>query len=394
MTHSNSCDELQETATGRLDRLELRDALKQASAAILKSEYRERRRIATELHDSTGQHLAGAAMILSRMEMRAPQDLRGSLNEARGAVDAALEEIRTLSYLLHLPQLAGDGLQATLQTLASGFGRRSGLRVRFACDGFPCPLEPAVELAIFRIAQEGLLNAYKHARASAATLRLNYKPFEVQLEITDDGAFVGRAPKRTFGVGLRSMSMRMRGLGGRLEVARRGAGLVVIATAPTANSPSAAGQGQPRPARSRRAAHVARTMADSDRRSSRGQAAIESEPVETRANSIGVSGRRGKPEMLVMQPITSDERRKRALSAWRGLIDAPRSAVRSKQAMASRHASKQAPGLSETTYAAVTEVGDLWPPCAAEGEWLNRIARSGARVSACTAYGRTNSAPG
>ncbi|MGH6949733.1 MAG: sensor histidine kinase [Vitreimonas sp.] len=253
----------QQTPLEHLNAIELRDALKQASVEMLQSEDRERRRIATELHDSTGQHLAGAAMILSRIEKRAPHDVDRSLHEARDAVDAALEEIRTLSYVLHPPQLARDGLPATLQTLASGFARRSGLKVQFACGGVARPLEPAIELALFRVAQEGLLNAHKHARASAATLRLKYGPFGVRLEISDDGEVVGEARTLTSGVGLSSMRARMRELGGRLEVARRGAGLVVIATAPIADSPPAAER---------------------------------------------------------------DERRSRALRAWRGLTDAPRSA--------------------------------------------------------------------
>ena len=360
MTHcpptadARPCDEL---PLGHLDVLDLRDALKQASAAILESEDRERRRMATELHDSTGQHLAGASMILARVEKCASHDVRRSLHEARDAVDAALEEIRTLSYLLHPPQLARDGLPASLQTLASGFGRRSGLQVQFACDGVPRPLEPAVELAIFRIAQEALLNAHKHARASAAALRLNYRVLGVRLEITDDGEVVV-APNLTSGVGLSSMRTRMRELGGRLEVARRGAGLVVIATAPTADSAAAAERAQPRSARSRMATHGARAMANSNGASSRRQAAIESEPfgagAKAGAQSIGLSGRRDQPEMLLIQPITSDERRKRALSVWRGLTRAPRSAVRSQRAMASRHAQSEMPYPSRAVQVTVT----------------------------------------
>jgi PAS domain S-box-containing protein len=214
------------------ERRELNHALTTASEALLHSEEQERRRIARELHDSTAQLLTAAGLVLSRMEHGLDAEPAKMLREVRATVRAALREIRTFSYLLHPPQLARRGLAGALESFVSGFERRTNLSVRFTVTGSPRPLGPAAELALFRIAQEALMNVHKHAHASRADIRLRYGSTVVSLEIEDDG--VGLAGERfdatlAEGVGLASMRSRMALLGGHLVVAPREKGVLVRA---------------------------------------------------------------------------------------------------------------------------------------------------------------------
>jgi PAS domain S-box-containing protein len=216
------------------ERRELNDALATASEALLHSEELERRRIARELHDSTAQLLTAAGLVLSRVEQGMDPERAQLLREVRATVRAALREIRTFSYLLHPPDLAKRGLAAALERFVSGFERRTSLPVRLAITGSPRPLSAAVELALFRIAQEALMNVHKHARASRAQVRLRYGSKVASLEIEDDGVGLGGAHDRVEaslaeGVGLASMRSRMALLGGHLVVAPRQKGVAVRA---------------------------------------------------------------------------------------------------------------------------------------------------------------------
>jgi PAS domain S-box-containing protein len=219
------------------ERRKLRRALSATSKELLESEENERRRIARDLHDSTGQLLAAASLMLSEAEARAGTEARSPIRRARNAIGSAQKDIRTLSYLLHPPQLASEGLPATLASLAEGFGRRSGLVVRLEIDGEPDRLGSAAELALFRVAQEALMNVHKHAQARVATMRLRYGESAVELEVEDDGVGLEASAADLLtalrpGVGLSSMRARMAQLGGRLTLSRRGKGLHVSAILP------------------------------------------------------------------------------------------------------------------------------------------------------------------
>ncbi len=224
------------------ERQKLRQALTLASKELLTIEEEERRRIARELHDSTTQLLTGARLMLSQIQTQVTGEIADAVSRVSRTIAGAQQEIRTLSFLLHPPQLAQHGLPSTLQDLARGFARRSGLQVHVAIEGAPRVLGSPVELALFRVAQEGLLNAHKHAHATSVDVRLRYERSSVCLEIEDDGVGL-EADADDFrggvfaGVGLSGMRARMAQLGGRLRLSHRGRGLRVQATAPTDVSP-------------------------------------------------------------------------------------------------------------------------------------------------------------
>ncbi len=219
------------------ERRRLRRALSAAFKGLLESEENERRRIARDLHDSTGQLLTAASLMLSEAEARAGPEAASALRRARSAIAGAQKDIRTLSYLLHPPQLASEGLPATLASFTEGFGRRSGLRVNLEIEGDQRRLGSAAELALFRVAQEALMNVHKHARAHMASVRLHYGEDSTDLEIEDDGVELEAAaadlPRALRpGVGLSSMRARMAQLGGHLALSKRGTGLHVRAHLP------------------------------------------------------------------------------------------------------------------------------------------------------------------
>lgn len=155
----------------------------------------------------------------------------------RTSVAALHREIRTFSYLLHPPQLKRLGLAAALTRFVEAFGRRSGLAVRIDVQGEPRPLEADLELALYRVAQEAVMNVHRHARAERLQVRLIPSATSVRLEIEDDGVGLADADPvggpGEGGVGIAGMRTRLAQLGGALELVRLPqGGLCVRATAP------------------------------------------------------------------------------------------------------------------------------------------------------------------
>ena len=156
---------------------------------------------------------------------------------------ARLQEIRTLSYLLHPPLLDQAGLVSALKWYAQGFSKRSGIYV----DVFAEPIDrlPAdLELALFRVVQESLANVRHHSGSETASIRLERKSDEISLEIQDKGRGLANRSDASskngedlieMGVGIPGMQQRLRQLGGRLEIASNSEGTTITAVVPTTN---------------------------------------------------------------------------------------------------------------------------------------------------------------
>ncbi|MBG0813414.1 HAMP domain-containing sensor histidine kinase [Planomonospora sp. ID82291] len=213
-----------------LDRLEAeRNA---SSAHALAAQEGERQRIARELHDEIGQSLTVVLLGLKRVVDRAPEDLREELHAVQETVRASLDEVRQVARRLRPGVLEDLGLLSALNSLAAEFSQTSGVRVvrKLAAD-LP-GLGPAAELVLYRIAQEGLTNVARHARATRAELSLTAEEGAVVLRITDDG----RGGELREGAGIRGMRERALLIGARLTFAPAPGGgtevrLVVPATA-------------------------------------------------------------------------------------------------------------------------------------------------------------------
>ncbi|HEV8459915.1 MAG TPA: sensor histidine kinase [Gaiellaceae bacterium] len=204
----------------------------QASAAVAV----ERGRIARELHDVIAHNIS---MIVVQAGAAA-HVLEGEQPEVRAALDAiettGRETVDEMRHLLGVLRRADDGQALAPQPGLASLGalvaqvNEAGLPVELTVEGTPQPLPPGLDLSAYRIAQEGLTNALKHAGPAHATLRVTYAPNAVEIEIRDDGA--RGAPGTGTGHGLVGMRERVALWGGKLQVGPEAGGWVVRAWLP------------------------------------------------------------------------------------------------------------------------------------------------------------------
>jgi two-component system NarL family sensor kinase len=206
------------------------------SARLLKMQDEERRRIARELHDTTGQNLGALSMNLSVILSSASSldpHAREALQESIALADTCVREIRTMSYLLHPPLLDELGLVSALRAYAEGYSERTGIRLDLDLPARMARLPQPVELALFRIAQEGLANVHRHSGSRTATLRLKHLRDRVELELVDQGRGLPQSAPR-MGVGIAGMRERARQLHGRLTIASAKTGATLLVVLPVA----------------------------------------------------------------------------------------------------------------------------------------------------------------
>jgi len=184
--------------------------LEQLTRLLLRAQEDERRRIARELHDEAGQALTAVKIEL---------DLDGHL-DAGARVGRALAQVRDLSNLLRPSALDDLGLAAALRALAADVSERSRLQIDLEIDGHTT-LPPSVEVVIYRVMQEALTNAVRHARATRVRVYLGLGPRLVVLTVEDDGR--GLAPDVRPSLGWLGMQERVTAAGGTLAIAGYGA---------------------------------------------------------------------------------------------------------------------------------------------------------------------------
>jgi PAS domain S-box-containing protein len=201
--------------------------LRDLSARLLQVQDEERRRIARDLHDSTGQALALLSMNLSALETEARKfntDLANMVSENLELAKQVSTELRTISYLLHPPLLDEMGLGSALGWYIDGFAKRSGIEVSLEVPDNLGRLSQPLELAIFRVVQECLTNIHRHSESPTASIRLHQSSGKAILEIRDAGKGIG--PEKlskivssgASGVGLRGMRERIKNFEGELEI--------------------------------------------------------------------------------------------------------------------------------------------------------------------------------
>jgi two-component system sensor histidine kinase UhpB len=167
-----------------LDRLEAER--RESGRRVLAAQESERVGIARDLHDEVGQLLTGALLQLDSIAGAAPEH-HDEIGEAKQAVRRALDEVRRISSELRPEMLEQLGLVSALTELTTTFGRVSGIRVERRFDPSLPQLEPDVELAVYRVAQESLTNVARHSGADRVTIALERDRDAVVLRIVDDG---------------------------------------------------------------------------------------------------------------------------------------------------------------------------------------------------------------
>ena len=202
-----------------LDRLE--EERRTSGRRALMAQERERRRIARELHDEVGQTLTGVVLQLQALRGAQPAAFAEQLEVVQETAREGVERVREIARGLRPQALDEFGLRSALVTLASGFSERSGVLVRHRVTRELAALEPEQDLAIYRVAQESLTNAARHAAAGIVELALTQRDGIVVLEVRDDGRGITDAQASGQGVGLGGMRERALLVGGRLTVGCR-----------------------------------------------------------------------------------------------------------------------------------------------------------------------------
>jgi signal transduction histidine kinase len=217
------------------------EQVRELSAKLLSLQDEERRRLARELHDSTGQMLAAMKMVLDEMRIEAKEQKFAALvNQSIELNDEMSRQLRTMSYLLHPPLLDEVGLPSALRWYTEGFAERSAIKVDLqVSDGFD-RLPQEMEIAIFRVVQECLTNIHRHSGSPTASVRLNRTDDAVDVEISDTGQGIAsdrvRGDRIVSGVGLMGIEERMRQFGGSVKVTSSENGTLVNAGIPLKNS--------------------------------------------------------------------------------------------------------------------------------------------------------------
>jgi two-component system sensor histidine kinase UhpB len=223
---------LAEAFNDMLDRLETER--REAGMRALNEREGERRRVAAELHDQIGQTLTALGLQADRVGLLAQDDgLRRELHDLRDGVLGSVEDVRRLARELRPEALDTLGLVPALTNLSERMTRRTGIEIHRRLDRDLPQLDPDTEMVIYRIAQESLTNAVRHARPQTIELVLHRESESILLGIRDDGIGIGDGTLQESGI--RGMRERALSIGAELRVERRpsGNGTEVMLEVPT-----------------------------------------------------------------------------------------------------------------------------------------------------------------
>jgi len=210
------------------------EATRKLSGALLRAQDEERRRIARELHDSTGQNLIVANLMAGQIQSLAPPSCGSVIVELKNILEGAMKEIRTVSYLLHPPLLDGGGLSIALRSYLDGFSKRTAINVDLNLAPDLGRMSPDIELVLFRVVQEALTNIWRHSGSRTAEIQLLRQVSkagpQIILSIEDAGKGIpnnirlstlserNSGVQASSGLGLVGMRERLHQIGGQLEI--------------------------------------------------------------------------------------------------------------------------------------------------------------------------------
>lgn len=212
--------------------------LRRLSGRLMSMQDEERRRIAREIHDGLGQELAAAKMIMDGIlaKDKSPA-LRQASVEASQLVDRAIQQVRTISHLLHPPLLDEVGLISALRWFLEGLNQRSGIEIKLEVQPKDLGrLKSDVETAIFRIVQEALTNMFRHSGARHGKVGVVAENGAIVVRVTDDGKGIDddvvQLRPESVGVGIGGMRQRVTELGGTLRLVNGNPGTIVEVVIP------------------------------------------------------------------------------------------------------------------------------------------------------------------
>jgi PAS domain S-box-containing protein len=214
-----------------------RKALSNLSQKLMEAQEHERTRIARELHDDIGQRVALLTIDLDRLAHALPSDVadaRGRIADLGRRAGDLEKDVQAMSHRLHSSKLELLGIALAMAGFCHELAEQQRVVIDFTSEAIPEHLSADVSLALFRVLQEALTNAVKHAGAPRFGVRLRGSRDAIELEVSDAGVgFDPQAAMSGHGLGLVSMTERLHLVGGELHIdSRPGAGTRVRARVP------------------------------------------------------------------------------------------------------------------------------------------------------------------
>jgi two-component system sensor histidine kinase UhpB len=200
-----------------------REQIRQLADRVIDAQEQERKRIARELHDDTAQLLFAQLLRVSALSSSPHPEVRETAEQIGEMMSEAMENVRRLGHELRPPALDDLGLRAALEDLSQRMSDQMGIPVTFETTEFRRRVEPAVELVLYRVAQEALTNTWKHAKATQVKGMVVRMDDGVKMVIEDDGVgfdanAVGLGDGQGLGMGLFGMEERVELVGGTLTI--------------------------------------------------------------------------------------------------------------------------------------------------------------------------------
>jgi signal transduction histidine kinase len=201
---------------------------------VVEAQELERRRLARELHDETGQALTSMLLTLRTLEdAQTREDMQHAASSLRALVHATLQDVRRLAVELRPKALDDFGLVPAVERLAATIAERTGIDMAVEARLLDERLPPETESALYRIVQEALTNVVKHAQASRVSIVLVRKQSSVAALIEDDGRGFTADERAADGLGLLGMEERLALVDGRLSIeSAEGQGTTIVAEVP------------------------------------------------------------------------------------------------------------------------------------------------------------------
>ncbi len=219
--------------------LSYQERLRSLASQLSLTEERERRRMATELHDRVGQTLAICKIKLGALRQSASStEFAEPLDEIHELIEEIIRDTRSLTFELSSPILYQLGLEAALEWLTEQIQERDDIPAQFSDDRQPKPLDDDVRVLLFQAVRELLVNVVKHAQARNVKVAIWREDSDVQISVEDDGVGFATFPigshwSEIKGFGLFSIRERLDYLGGQLKiVSEPGHGTKVTLVAP------------------------------------------------------------------------------------------------------------------------------------------------------------------
>jgi len=203
------------------------ERLRALASELSLTEQRERRRIATNLHDRIGQTLAISKIKLETLrKSTSSASLTRPLGEISKLIEQTIQETRSLIFDLSPPILYLLGLEPAVEWLAERIQEQHSIPINFEDDGLPKPLDSNIRVLLFQAVRELLVNVVKHAQAHSAKVSIWREGNEIQIGVEDDGvgfdsSEIRHHVGRTSGFGLFNISERLEHLGGHLKIESR-----------------------------------------------------------------------------------------------------------------------------------------------------------------------------